>query len=100
MIYVNPETTLDVPNAFHPGSGGPNSILYAKGWGIKTLLEFKIYNRWGQLVYENPGDIEQGWDGFFNGVLQNNETYVYQVVGETWIEGEVISKTGNVTIIR
>jgi gliding motility-associated-like protein len=99
-IYVDPETTLDVPNAFSPGTGGPNSILYAKGWGIKKLLEFKIYNRWGQLVYQNPGDINEGWDGYFSGVLQNNETYIYQVVGETWIEGEIISKTGNVTIIR
>lgn len=98
-IIVLPDTSIDVPDAFTP-EASVNNVVYAKGWGIKTLIEFKIYNRWGQLVYENPGDIKQGWDGTYQGKLQNMDTYVYYVKAETYLSPEPISKSGYLLLIR
>lgn len=99
IIYVDPETTCDLPSAFNPGNDGPNSVLYVRGWGLKELEEFKIYNRWGEVVYENPGDLSQGWDGYYKGVLQNPDNYVYSVVVKTYTD-ETLTLSGTVTLIR
>ena len=67
--------------------------------GIKKLIEFKIYNRFGQLVFETA-DINQGWDGYYRGELQPIETYVYFTSVETWLDGEILTKKGSFNIIR
>src|SRR5207248_1048052 len=59
FIDVRDTITVDVPNAFSPNGDGINDIIYVKGWGIKRLISFKIYNRWGQLVFETS-DINTG----------------------------------------
>lgn len=98
-ITVELKALLDVPDAFTPAET-VNNIVYARGRGIKTLLEFKIYNRWGQMVYENPGDINQGWDGTYQGKLQNMDTYIYYVKAETFVGGDPISLSGHLLLIR
>ena len=100
-VYVKPESTIDVPTAFTPNGDGKNDIIYADGWGIKKLTYFRIFNRWGQLLFET-NDIKVGWDGTYNGVPQNMETYVYQVSGESYLEGKnkVLLKTGTFKLIR
>ncbi len=93
------EPTIDVPTMFSPNGDGNNDIVYVRGWGIKKLLEFKIYNRWGQLIFETD-DINIGWDGTsFNGEPQNIETYVYIVRAEDYY-GKVLSIKGYISLIR
>jgi gliding motility-associated-like protein len=75
-----------------------NDIIYVDGWGIRKLRFFRVFNRWGQLLFETS-DIKTGWDGRYNGVLQNMETYVYQVEVDTYID-EVKQKQGTITLIR
>jgi gliding motility-associated-like protein len=59
-----------------------------------------VFNRWGQLVFES-NDINVGWNGLFNGVPQNMETYVYQVSVETYLDSDpTLSKTGTFKLIR
>lgn len=100
---VKPETTIDVPTAFTPNADGSNDFIFVRGWGIKSLIEFKIYNRWGQLVFETS-DIKQGWDGQFNGKPQNNDTYTYHAVVETWLvvngANTIKEKTGAFNLVR
>lgn len=98
-IHVDPRATADVPTAFTPNGDGTNDVIYVDGWGIKKLNYFRIYNRWGQLLFET-NDIKVGWDGTFNGVPQNMETYVYQVSVDTFIEKEALLKTGSFKLIR
>lgn len=99
-IFVLPLTSVDVPSAFTPNGDGVNDIVYPDGWGIRKLIYFRIFNRWGQLVFES-NDLSVGWDGTMNGVPQNMETYVWQVSVETWVDSNpVISKTGTVKLIR
>lgn len=86
-ITIYPETFIKMPTTFTPNGDGPNDIVYVEGWGIKDLLEFQIYNRWGQLIFETS-DLEEGWDGYYNGILQNNDVYVYKVRALTWRDEE------------
>jgi len=89
---------LEVPNAFSPNGDGNNDIIYAKGWGLKKLIAFKIFNRYGELVFES-NDFDKGWDGNYKGKPQNMETYVYTVEAETY-SGKVLSRKGNISLLR
>jgi len=98
-IEVLPKATVDVPTAFTPNGDGTNDVIYVDGWGIKKLNYFRIYNRWGQLLFEST-DIKVGWNGLFNNIPQNMETYVYQVSAETFVDAEAVLKTGSFKLIR
>ena len=89
---------IDLPQVFTPNGDGKNDIVYAKGWGIRKLIDFKIFNRWGEMVFESH-DIKDGWDGYYKGTLQNNETYVYIIQAESF-KGDIISKKGNITLLK
>jgi gliding motility-associated-like protein len=97
-IIVRPQTFVKMPTAFTPDGPPSDRILYVRGWGIKQLLEFQIYNRWGQLLYSSA-NINEGWDGTFNGQLQSSDVYVYKVKALTWKDAE-IKQEGYVNLIR
>lgn len=90
--------SLDFPKAFSPNGDGKNDKIFVRGWGLKELLELKIYNRWGEVVYES-NDLNAGWDGTFRGQPQNVETYIYTIKALTF-ENEVLSKKGNFSLLR
>ncbi|MDP2421363.1 gliding motility-associated C-terminal domain-containing protein [Sediminibacterium sp.] len=94
-VLINP--LLDVPNAFTPGRFEKNSILKVEGFGIKTMT-FRIYNRWGQKVFETHNRSE-GWDGTFNGAAQPMDVYVYTLIVD-FTDGKKITKQGDITLIR
>lgn len=96
-IYVSDETLISVPNAFSPGSGANNEFKIIKR-GIATLNYFRIFNRWGNVVFETT-DIEQGWNGEYKGVPQPVGVYVYTVEGVAK-SGKIFKKQGNVTLLR
>ena len=98
-IIVLPESSVDVPDAFTPNGDGDNDKIYVRGWGIKRLIEFSIYNRWGERVYTSS-DINEGWDGTFNGKPQNIDTYAYFVKVETYVDEKPITKKGTFVLIR
>ena len=97
-IEVIEEFSLEVPQAFSPNGDGVNDVVFAEGWGLKNLIAFKIFNRFGELVFES-NQFEKGWDGTYNGQDQMVETYVYTVEAETF-GGEVLVRKGNLTLIR
>jgi gliding motility-associated-like protein len=92
---VNP--LLDVPNAFTPGRFGVNGLVKVRGFGIAKLI-FRIYNRWGQKVFEST-DQEVGWDGTYKGVLQPMDVYAYILEAE-FVDGTKASRKGDITLIR
>lgn len=99
-IKVNPVVSVDVPTAFTPNGDGINDFIFPDGWGLKKIIYFKVFNRWGQLLFETNG-TKVGWDGNYQGVPQNMETYVYQVSAETLLETEpILTKTGTFKLIR
>lgn len=86
-IIVKPETFVKLPSAFTPNGDNKNDKVYVKGWGIKELLEYKVFNRWGQEIFSTD-DINEGWDGTFKGQKQNSDVYVYKVRVLTWKDEE------------
>ena len=89
------ETEMNMPNAFTPRNGNELKIIKE---GIATLKYFRIFNRWGQVVFETT-DINKGWDGKFNGEPQPMGVYVYTIEAFT-STNERFYKQGNVTLIR
>lgn len=96
-INVNENALVTVPNAFTPGAGA-NSKLYPVKRGLATLKSFRIYNRWGNLVFQSSG-FDEGWDGTFKGVPQPLGVFVYTIEAESG-NGRIFTKTGNVTLLR
>jgi gliding motility-associated-like protein len=86
-----------VPNAFTPGKS-QNNVLRPITPGISKLDYFRIYNRWGQLLFTST-EPSRGWNGTFAGKNQDGGTYVWIVQG-TDFTGKVIAKKGTVILIR
>lgn len=96
-ILAMPDGNVDMPNAFVPGSG-PNNLLKPVYLGKAKLKAFRVYNRWGVKVFETA-DINDGWDGSFNGESQPMGVYIYTIEGYSSGNQSFI-KQGNVTLIR
>jgi len=88
---------VDVPNAFTPNGDGKNDKVFVRGFGI-AQMNFRIYNRWGQLVFES-GSPSYGWDGTYKGVLQPMDAYAYTLTVQ-YGDGTVVNKKGDITLIR
>ncbi len=86
-----------VPNAFTPGKA-TNNIFRPIPVGIATLNYFRVYNRWGQLVY-STSRAGQGWNGNIDGKPQGAASYVWMVQGVDYM-GKTIFKKGVMTLIR
>jgi hypothetical protein len=96
-IRVSEFSLISVPNAFVPGSG-PNGQLKVILDGIARLRYFRIYNRYGNMVFEGK-NINSGWDGTINDVPQPMGVFVYEAEAIT-SDGKIIHKQGNVTLLR
>ena len=96
-INVEISTSIFVANVFSPNADGNNDVLHMIGKGI-TDLQFLIYDRWGEKVFET-NDINIGWDGTYKGEPLNIGVFVYFIKGKLK-NGDDISKKGNVTLMR
>jgi gliding motility-associated-like protein len=87
-----------VPSGFTPNNDGLNDKIYPICVGITKLEYFRVFNRWGQLVFQTSR-IGEGWDGRVRGQIQDTNNYVYMVQGTDY-SGRVIFKKGNIMLIR
>jgi gliding motility-associated-like protein len=92
-----------IPNAFTPDGDGFNDILMVRSQGVLTVKFFRIFNRWGELIFEksnfSPNDPRYGWDGRIRGVIGGPDVFVYtcEVMCEN---GTSFTYKGNVSIIK
>jgi gliding motility-associated-like protein len=99
IVFEVIKPTIQIPNAFTPNGDGQNDFFNVLFSGdIDEIVEFRIYNRWGKVVYNNQNP-DTGWDGNLNGTLQPSEVYVYQVKVRL-LDGEEVFLKGDVTLIR
>ena len=90
---------INAPNAFSPTSTNPGSNRFGLlNKEIIKLNYFRIYNRFGQLVFQTT-DLTQKWDGLFNGVLAEEGVYVWEA-DAFCNNGKELKKSGNVTLLR
>lgn len=95
-VYKGPE--IFVPSAFTPDDNGNNDLLRAIPIGMKKLHYFRVYNRWGQMIFSTVTEAK-GWDGKINGVKQQTGTYVWIAEAEDY-KGNTIFRKGITTLIR
>lgn len=90
-----------IPNAFTPNGDGHNDVFTILG--ISYVKKLTIFNRYGRKVFERSNflanDRSTGWDGTFNGMQLQTDSYVYFVEMEC-DEGGVFTRKGTVTLIR
>lgn len=99
-IEVKEACAVDVADALTPNGDGDDDFIYLRGWGIKEVLMFDIYNRWGERVYQNPGDINHGWDGTFNGKPQPMDTYILVARVEFYCNIDIKEIKKQITLFR
>lgn len=96
VFKIDPD--LLVPTAFSPDGDGLNDIFRPIAVGMKSLDAFRVYNRWGQLVFATT-QVGEGWDGRFGGQPQSTGTYVWYAEGTNYLDKK-IEKKGSVVLIR
>ena len=98
-IAIKDVTPVIIPSAFTPNGDGLNDIFRVGNIKYQKLVEFSVYNRWGQLVYNNNWNPAEGWDGTFNGAKQDMGVYNYIIILADPDGTNNVFK-GDVTLIR
>lgn len=80
-----------VPNAFSPNGDGLNEKFRPVGVGIERLDYFRVFNRYGQLMFET-NEVNKGWDGTFKGVQQSAGNYVWML--------QAIDRKGKLRVLK
>jgi gliding motility-associated-like protein len=95
-VLMGPE--IYVPTGFTPNGDGLNDRFKVFPVGIKQFDYLRVYNRWGQLVFETK-DPAIGWDAKLRGLDQPTGAFIFVVQGVT-DKGKVINKKGTVVLTR
>ena len=103
VIVVCGKENVVIPNTFSPNGDGRNEYFYPKGTGLFRVKSMRIFNRWGEIVFEKneftANDASAGWNGMFKGKLASPDTYIYTM--EILCENNtIIPVKGNVTLLR
>nr|MBS0038426.1 gliding motility-associated C-terminal domain-containing protein [Saprospiraceae bacterium] len=103
-IFVDDDVNIYVPNIFSPNKDGINDRFYIfADSGVREIEEFKVFDRWGNKVFENyefqPNDPLHGWDGTFKGQDMNPAVFAFYAIVSLENGGSVMLK-GDVTLVR
>lgn len=99
MVTVLDLCSADVPTAFTPNNDGLNDRFGPHNALKVDNYEFKIYNRWGQLIFQSKKWSDR-WDGKLNGQLQSTGVYVWMLTYTHRDTKQTVLKKGTVTLIR
>jgi gliding motility-associated-like protein len=88
-----------VPTAFTPNGDGRNDFFRAVSLGLKSVDVFRVYNRFGKLMFSDTDIESAGWDGTYKGSYQDPATYVWYATGTDY-RNQKIKKKGYVVLIR
>lgn len=96
FIDVIRDFYLELPTAFTPNNDNENDIFKIESKNIESI-DFKVFNRWGNLVF-STNEVYDGWNGYYNGKLQNSDTYSYSIKAKT-IHGYEFEKKGTFILL-
>lgn len=88
---------LYMPNGFSPNNDGINDY-YKPVYKCVDNWTFQIFDRWGELVFEST-KVGEYWDGLYNNQELNPGVFVY-LIKATFINGNVVTKSGSVTMLK
>ena len=98
QVKVFKEAKFYVPSGFTPNDDGLNDYLRPIPVGIKEIKYFRVYNRWGQLVFDLK-ENELGWDGKIGGKLQGTGVFVWMAEG-IGFNDQLYKQKGTCVLIR
>ncbi len=98
-VIVLPNCYIDIPSGFTPNGDGLNDYLYPLNAFKALNLNFKVYNRYGQVIYEST-DWQKKWDGRVKGELQPSGTYVWTLDYTHKDTGQTFHLKGTTVLIR
>jgi gliding motility-associated-like protein len=96
-------SNIFVPNTFSPNGDGNNDVFYPRGSGVFKILNLKVFNRWGEVVFDksnfNANDAATGWDGTYKGKQLPADVFIYmlQVVCDN---NSTLTFKGNIALLR
>lgn len=92
-----------MPNTFSPNGDGINDIFYPRGSGLFSIKTLRIFNRWGEVIFEKggfaPNDAFTGWNGTYKGTPLPSDVFVYTAEILCDNNSTLILK-GNIALIR
>ncbi|NUO01581.1 MAG: proprotein convertase P-domain-containing protein [Saprospiraceae bacterium] len=102
-VFIRKPRVLVVPTGFTPNGDGANDRLLVHGKEGTIVRTFRLYDRWGELLYEardfEVNDVNIGWDGSFAGKMMNGGVYLWYVDAE-YADGVREVFKGQTTLIR
>lgn len=98
VLSFNCDSYINFPSAFSPNADGVNDVFRAKYSLDLVKYNLRIYNRWGELVFETS-DVNDGWDGTFNNKPLPLSVYVWYAE-YSFRDGKKNSKAGNLTLVK
>ena len=87
-----------IPNIFSPNNDGVNDVFRPFFLGEVDVLEVRVYNRWGNLVFESSDTSNPGWNGVYNDKDAPSDVYLWEI--RVGINGDIKQETGQVTLVR
>lgn len=97
-IVVVSAQELYIPSAFSPNGDGNNDVFEIYGKALKSA-KIKVFNRWGEKVFDSMNNPFTRWDGTYKGELLPPMVYTYEAEVE-FLDGKTKRKLGSVTLIR
>lgn len=109
LINIDPNRNVYIPNVFY--AGNPNGLNFNDyfnpnvGLGVEIVNYMRVFDRWGNLVYErnsfypNGNDLAEGWDGRYKGQYVQPGVFVYAIEVK-FLDGRVLLYRGDVTVLR
>lgn len=90
-----------IPDAFTPNGDGKNDIFKIEHKGGMTIVEFSVYNRFGERVF-TTSKTDEGWDGYYKGIAADMGVYYYyaRIICGTGGRTDITFLKGDVTLIR
>ncbi len=103
-VLVKKDRLVYVPNIFTPNNDGSNDLFYPHfGKGVNKINTFRVFDRWGELVFEaldfNPNLNTIGWDGKLKGTNAVSGVYIYLIEVE-FADGRVEVYSGDISLIK
>ncbi|MEJ7587887.1 MAG: PKD domain-containing protein [Ferruginibacter sp.] len=96
-------TNVFIPNTFSPNGDGANDIFYPRGTGLFKIKMLRIFNRWGEIVFEkssfNPNDPTFGWNGTSRGVKAGADVFVY-MIDIICDNNSILTYKGNIALVQ
>ncbi|MEP7317867.1 MAG: gliding motility-associated C-terminal domain-containing protein, partial [Panacibacter sp.] len=99
QVFQQCEFSIFMPNAFTPNGDNLNDVFRIPKGVSNRLLSFKIFNRWGQVIF-STANINQGWNGNLQEYQAPTGTYAYYIVMESIDGKKKLTQKGLVTLLR